>query len=144
MAWMSDRDSITANVKKNINRLKAQAHTIKSTDEQAGNEGNEEEELSDDDDDETEEYPIQKTGWKCISSFPIDYIHEHISILSMWVKLLQLIARYQIVLYSVALSLGYTAFQSAGETEEANKWLLTLWELINQYNRVNLQYVYGM
>ena len=35
-------------------------------------------------DDDSEEYAIQKIGWKCISSFPIPYITEHILSLSMY------------------------------------------------------------
>ena len=79
-----NRDSITANVKKNINKLKAQAQAMISTEDSPEEEGNDDEELSEEEDDDSEEYAIQKIGWKCISSFPIPYITEHILSLSMY------------------------------------------------------------
>ena len=79
-----NRDSFTANVKKNINKLKAQAQAMISTEDSPEEEGNDEEELSEEEDDDSEEYAIQKIGWKCISSFPIPYITEHILSLSMY------------------------------------------------------------
>lgn len=48
---------------------------------------------------------------------------------------------YQLCLYSVALSLGYKAYLSEGDTEQAHTWLLHLWELIRIYNQINLQSV---
>ena len=79
-----NRDSITANVKKNINKLKAQAQAMISTEDSPEEEGNDDEELSEEEDDDSEEYAIQKIGLKCISSFPIPYITEHILSLSMY------------------------------------------------------------
>lgn len=80
----SSSGSLAANVKKNINKLKAQAQAMMSTEEITMDEVNEEDEMSDDDDDENEDYPIQKTGWKCLSSFSTDYVNEHIASLSMY------------------------------------------------------------
>lgn len=55
-----------------------------STEEILDEEGNDDEELSDEEEDESEEYAIQKIGWKCIASFPIQYVTDHILSLSMY------------------------------------------------------------
>ena len=88
---------MAANVKKNINKLKAQAQAMISTEENVPEEVNEDEEMSDEDEDESEEYPIQKIGWKCLSSFSTNYIHEHITSLSMYLSF----SRFQLVIKSL-------------------------------------------
>ena len=55
-----------------------------STEDSPEEEGNDEEELSEEEDDDSEEYAIQKIGWKCITSFPIQYVTDHIPSLSMY------------------------------------------------------------
>ena len=80
-----NRDTVTANVKKNFKKLKAQTQAMISAEDLPVDEANEEEEMSEEEDDESEEYPIQRIGWKCISSFPVEYVQTHIHSLSMYV-----------------------------------------------------------
>ena len=68
------------------------------------------------------------TPYLCILFYTILYYSSNLS-------------SYQIILYSVALSLAYQAFQQEGNYEEGNRWLLVIWELISQFNRMTNRYV---
>lgn len=69
-------------MKKNINKLKAQAQAMIST-ETSLEEGNEEEDINGEEEGSMEKYPIQETGWHCVSSFPISWVQQHITSLSL-------------------------------------------------------------
>lgn len=46
-------------------------------------EGNEEEDINGEEEGSMEKYPIQEIGWHCISSFPISWVQQHITSLSL-------------------------------------------------------------
>ncbi|KAK8829372.1 hypothetical protein WA577_004637, partial [Blastocystis sp. JDR] len=56
-------DNFTSNVKKNLNKIKAQAQAMMSTEESVENE---EEEENSEEEEELEEYPVQKEGWRVV------------------------------------------------------------------------------
>lgn len=67
------RETFTTNMKKNINKLKAQAQAIMSTEDSpppapAPEEEGEEDDLSDEEGEDNEEYGVQKQGWKMVLS----------------------------------------------------------------------------
>lgn len=75
---MRSRESFTTNVKKNINKLKAQAQAIMSTEEatpMTPDEELEEDENSEEEED-TREYNVQKEGWKVILKLDLSSQHE--------------------------------------------------------------------
>ena len=67
MLELTFRESFTTNVKKNINKLKAQAQAIMSTDEITPMTPDEElEEDDNSEEEEEEEYNVEREGWKVI------------------------------------------------------------------------------
>lgn len=71
------RESFTTNVKKNINKLKAQAQAMMSTDDlspMTPDEDLEEDENSEEE--EGEEYNVQREGWKVIEKLDLSANHE--------------------------------------------------------------------
>lgn len=87
-----DRDNFTSNVKKNLNKIKAQAQAIMSTEESVENEcvrrvevmRREEEENSEEEEEELEEYPVQKEGWRVIFRITEETLYPRVSLLSRW------------------------------------------------------------
>jgi len=71
------RESFTTNVKKNINKLKAQAQAIMSTDEITPMTPDEElEEDDNSEEEEEEEYNVEREGWKVIDKLDLSSDHE--------------------------------------------------------------------
>lgn len=84
------RDNFTSNVKKNLNKIKAQAQAMMSTEESVENEyvrrmevrRREEEENSEEEEEELEEYPVQKEGWRVVFRITEETLYPRVSLLS--------------------------------------------------------------
>ena len=77
MLELTFRESFTTNVKKNINKLKAQAQAIMSTDEITPMTPDEElEEDDNSEEEEEEEYYVEREGWKVIDKLDLSSDHE--------------------------------------------------------------------
>ena len=86
-----DRDNFTSNVKKNLNKIKAQAQAMMSMEESVENEWANggcvrcrEEEENSEDEDELEEYPVQKEGWRVVFRVTEETLAPRVSLLSRW------------------------------------------------------------
>ena len=86
------RETFTTNMKKNINKLKAQAQAIMSTEDSpppvpAPEEEGEEDDLSDEEGEDNEEYGVQKQGWKVVLSLEFASINDFLLKLSPYHRL---------------------------------------------------------
>ena len=88
---MKCRETFTTNMKKNINKLKAQAQAIMSTEDSpppVPEEEGEEDDLSDEEGEDNEEYGIQKQGWKVVLSLEFASLNDFLLKLSPYCRLL--------------------------------------------------------
>ena len=89
--WVTNRDNFTSNVKKNLNKIKAQAQAMMSTEESVENEWANgggvrcrEEEENSEEEEELEEYPVQKEGWRVVFRVTEETLAPRVSLLSRW------------------------------------------------------------
>ena len=94
MAVVNCRETFTTNMKKNINKLKAQAQAIMSTEDSppppvpVAEEEGEDDDLSDEEGEDNEEYGIQKQGWRVVLSLEFASLNDFLLKLSPYCHLL--------------------------------------------------------